>query len=160
MRSSQKSKATGGGNIRQKYRDITAIVLGIVVGIVVSFVVIVAPAYHIFSRKPSESFTIMVSPRSLSVARGSSGTLTFTVSPPEYGSFITVEDLGISTPKEVESFGEVEYSLKHIGPNSFAYTFDIENNAPPGTYTFTLTVWTYVSNPPLAASENFVLTVT
>jgi hypothetical protein len=140
---------------------IIGVALGIVAGVVVGFVVIVAPAYHIFSRSGgARSFTIMVSPRSLSVARGGSGTLTVTFSPPEYGSFISPEDLAVSTPNEAEIFGEVESSLKPIGPNSFAYTFDIENDIPPGTYTFTLTVWTYVPNPPLAASENFTLTVT
>jgi hypothetical protein len=146
--------------MRQKYRDITAIVLGIVVGIVVSFVVIVAPSHHVLSREPSESFTIAVSPKSLSVARGGSGTLTFTVSPPEYGKSIAPEDLAISTPSEFETFEEVESRLSSIGSNSFAYTFDIENDIPPSTYLFTFTVWTYVPNPPLAASENFTLTVT
>lgn len=146
----------------EKNRMITAMSLGILAGLVVSFFVIVAPAYHIFRRSNDEgsrNFAIVVSPKSLSVTRGGSGTLTFTVSPPEYGSFIA-PDLTIGNPKEAEGFGEIEASWSPIGPNSFAYTFDIENDAPPGTYTATLTVRTYVPSPSLADSENFTLTIT
>jgi hypothetical protein len=137
---------------------LTAMVLGILAGLVVSFFVIIAPAYHIFGRSSgggSRNFVIDVSPKSLSVARGGSGRLIVTFSPPEYGSFLSP----VITVAE-EGFGEIDGYASPINQNSFAYDFDIENDAPLGTYTATLTVSTYVPSPPLAASENFMLTIT
>lgn len=123
----------------------------------------VAAAAYIVSREPSEegapSFAISVSPRSLSVARGGSGTLTVTVSPPEYGSSISTGMTVVGAPQGVRVLTE-DASVIPVGPNSFSYTFGVVDNAPPGTYTVTLTVATYVPSPPLAASDNFTLTVT
>jgi hypothetical protein len=135
-------------------------VLGIVVGIVVGFVVIVAPAYHVLSREPSESFTLTVSPKSLSVARGGFGTLMVTFSPPEYGSRLSPSMVMENSDYWAEGFGEIDGFSSPINQNSFAYNFGIENNVPPGTYTVTLTVVTHVPSPPLTVSENIMLTVT
>jgi len=131
-----------------------------VVGIVV---IAVAAAYFLVLRKPSEggapSFTISVSPKSLSVARGGSGTLTVTVSPAEYGSSMGTGLTVWGAPQGVRIVSE-NASASPAGPNSFSYTFGVVDNAPPGTYTVTLTVETYVPSPFLTASDNFTLTVT
>jgi hypothetical protein len=134
------------------------VITAIVLGIVVSAVVIVALAYHI-SRKSGKggahSFIINVSPRSLSIVRGGSGSWTVTFSPIEYGSRISP-----SMIIEAEEFGEIDGFSSPISQNSFAYNFEIENNVPLGTYTVTLSVVTYVPSPPLTASENLTLTIT
>jgi hypothetical protein len=126
-------------------------------------VVAAAVAAYIVLRKPSEggapSFTISVSPKSLSVARGGSGTLTITVFPPEYGSSIGAGMTIVGGPQGVRVLTE-NASVGPVGPNSFSYTFGVVDNAPPGTYTVTLTVETRVPSPWLTASDNFTLTVT
>lgn len=133
---------------------------GIVVGIIVSFVVIVALSHHSSSRKPSESFTITVSPKSLIVARGGSGTLIVTFSPSEYGSRLSPSMVMENSDYWAEGFGEIDGFSSPIDQNSFAYDFEIENNVPPGTYTVTLTVVTHVPVPSLTVSENITLKVT
>ncbi|MDI6819690.1 MAG: hypothetical protein QMC89_02135 [Candidatus Hodarchaeaceae archaeon] len=123
----------------------------------------VAATAYLASREPGEegapSLTISVSPKSLSVARGGSGTLTVTVSPPEYGSSISTGMTVAGAPQGVRILTE-DASVSPIGPNSFSYTFGVVDNAPLGTYTVILTVATYVPSPPIAASDNFTLTVT
>jgi len=130
--------------------------------VIVCAAAVAATAYLVL-RKPSEggapSFTISVSPKSLSVARGGSGTLTVTVSPSEYGSSISTGMTIVGAPQGVRVLTE-NASVNPVGPNSFSYTFGVVDNAPPGTYTVTLTVGTYVPSPSLTASDNFTLTVT
>jgi hypothetical protein len=132
-------------------------------GIAVSVVVIVVLAYHA-SRKPGEegaqSFSIAVSPRSLSIARGDDGTLTVTYSPSEYGSRISPSMIIDNSDFWAEGFGEIDGFPSPISQSSFTYNFEIENNVPPGTYTVTMSVVTYVPSPPLTASENLTLTIT
>lgn len=134
-----------------------------ITAIVVGIIVIAAAAYLFLSRKPSEggapSFTISVSPKSLSVPKGSSGTLTITVSPSEYGSSISTGMTIAGAPQGVRILAE-NASVGPTGPNSFSYTFGVVENAPLGTYTVTLAVVTYVPSPSLTASDNFMLTVT
>ena len=134
--------------------------LGIVVGTAVSFVVIVVPSHHVFSRKPSESFTITVSPKSLSVARGGSDNIYVTFSPSEYGAQLSPSMVMENSDYWAQGFGEIDGFSGTINQNSFVYNFDIENNVLPGTYTVTLTVVTHVPVPSLTASENITLTVT
>jgi len=136
----------------------------VIVAAVISIIVVaVVAAYFLVLHKPSEgapSFTISVSPKSLSVARGGSGTLTVTLSPAEYGSNIGSGLTVWGAPPGVRVVSENATVQGGVSPNSFNYIFGVVENAPENTYTVTLTVTTMVPSPWLTASDNFTLIVT
>jgi len=134
--------------------------LAVVVAIVVVIVAVGSGIYFLVLRKPSEggapSFTISVSPKSLSISRGSSENLTITFQPAQVPSRLGYEVHGL--PEGVQYSGAPGSFTPPSPPTTFVLTFTVADNAPTGNYSVTVICEDMDRN--LTSSDNFALLIT
>ena len=122
--------------------------------------VIVLATYFLVLRKPSEggapSFTISVSPKPLSISRGSSENLTINFQPAQLPSNLGYEVHGL--PEGVQYSGMPGSFIPPSPPTTFVLTFVAVENTSAGSYPVMVICTDMDRN--LTSSDSFTLVIT